>query len=246
MSALRGWLAASCLATATNCAQADRRDDAAVSDALARDAHVDTGTVATASDSSLEVGDGDAKTLAPVFTPIPGDYLGCKARPGPAISIASATTGATIRFTTDGSDPTAESPTFGPPLLLTESMILRAVAIAPGHAPSAVAEARYGALIPGEKVPTVTLSPAPGSYSTGVEVVLASSSASAIYCYTLNGAPPSCRDDGDVSACVPPAVRYVAPIMLRAMSGGTTVRAIGCKPFCVSASDVSAGSYVLE
>jgi beta-glucanase (GH16 family) len=67
------------------------------------------------------------------------------------VSLASATAGATIHYTTDGSTPTAASPTYAAPFLVTATQTIKAVAEAPGLSESTVASQ------------TLTLSIAPGT-----------------------------------------------------------------------------------
>jgi hypothetical protein len=77
-------------------------------------------------------------TAVPTFTPAPGEY------PGPlTISLADATPGAAIYYTTDGSLPTATSPLYTGPIPITETVVLQAIAVAPGHTASGVAGGTY-------------------------------------------------------------------------------------------------------
>ena len=59
------------------------------------------------------------------------------------VTVSTATPGAIIRFTTDGSDPTATSPAFTAPLRLISDTFLKARAFATGVNPSSVLEERY-------------------------------------------------------------------------------------------------------
>ncbi len=67
--------------------------------------------------------------------PVPGVSAGYFTAPV-AIALTSATTGAAIRFTTDGTLPTTTSALYSAPLNLTATTVLRAVAFAPSFAPS--------------------------------------------------------------------------------------------------------------
>lgn len=61
-----------------------------------------------------------------------------------SVSMACATSGATIRYTTDGSTPTSSSGTvYSGPIALTRTTTVKAIAYKSGMTPSGVAEATY-------------------------------------------------------------------------------------------------------
>ena len=106
------------------------------------------------------------KAAATVFDPPPGTY------PAPlTVRITSATPGATIRYTTDGSRPIYASPVYAGPLGLTTRTTLKAVAFKTGSAPSAVTPAsiRSRPRRPTRTGPLylATLTPQPGAQSSG-------------------------------------------------------------------------------
>jgi uncharacterized repeat protein (TIGR03806 family) len=77
-----------------------------------------------------------AQVATPVITPDGGSYS------GPVwVQIATATSGTTIRYTTDGSTPNASSPTYSAPFQRTATTTVRAYAIRSGFADSAVVAA---------------------------------------------------------------------------------------------------------
>jgi len=59
------------------------------------------------------------------------------------VSMASATIGSTIYFTTDGSAPSTASFKYAGPVPVAKSMVLQAVAVAPSHSNSGLARASY-------------------------------------------------------------------------------------------------------
>lgn len=82
---------------------------------------------------------GVAATPTPILTPGPGSY-------DDPIMLTVATAGApsaTIYYTTDGSIPNTSSPEYTGPLTLTETTVLRAIAVADGLAPSGVSGGQY-------------------------------------------------------------------------------------------------------
>jgi hypothetical protein len=72
-----------------------------------------------------------------------------------AVTLRSSESGAEIRYTIDGSEPTAGSPKYGEPIRLTETKTIKAMAIKAGMAPSAVVKGTYTKL-------SVTPTPAKG------------------------------------------------------------------------------------
>ena len=77
---------------------------------------------------------------APVFSLEPGTY-----GEGQLLEI-SADEGAAIYYSTDGSEPTAESLKYEDPIPLSEGAVFKAVAIAPGAEPSEVTQAAYAVI----------------------------------------------------------------------------------------------------
>ncbi|BDG07209.1 OmpA family protein [Anaeromyxobacter paludicola] len=72
------------------------------------------------------------------FDPAPGHFTGAQ-----QVTITSATPGAVIHYTTDGSAPTADSPVYTGPITVSKDTTVRAIAIAPGAPPSAESTAAY-------------------------------------------------------------------------------------------------------
>lgn len=75
---------------------------------------------------------------APVFQPDGGEYDESQ-----AVTISSATPAATIRYTTDGSDPTETSPKYTRPVKIGKTTTLKAKAWKKDHFPSVTATAEY-------------------------------------------------------------------------------------------------------
>ncbi len=113
---------------------------------------------------------GNPLTSAPVFDPPAGAYV------APInVSLTSSTAGATIRYTTDGSDP---SPTVGTiyasPIAISASTTIRAIAYADGYDPSIVVEAVYAYPTPISDIATLRAQPTGSSnvYTLTGEAVL--------------------------------------------------------------------------
>jgi glucosylceramidase len=91
-----------------------------------------------------------AQSLAatPTFSPAAGTYTSAQ-----TVSVADATAGASIYYTTDGSIPTASSTRYTSPVSVAADTTIKAVAIATGYSQSTIATGAY--LIAGPAVSTV-------------------------------------------------------------------------------------------
>lgn len=99
-----------------------------------------TGAVTTSTPVTVSITEGGTGfgTLGPpIATPPPGLY-----GPNQPVTLTAAP-GATIRFTTDGSTPTASSPVFTAPFVLAGSAVLQSMAFSDGWSASPVAVAAY-------------------------------------------------------------------------------------------------------
>ena len=74
----------------------------------------------------------------PTFSPAAGSYLTPQ-----SVVIATETAGATIHYTTDGSEPTVESPVYTAPFIVNSNMTLKALGVKENYHNSAIAEAEY-------------------------------------------------------------------------------------------------------
>ncbi len=82
--------------------------------------------------------DGAGEVAPPVFSPPSGSYDGAQ-----NVVISSPTPGTSIHYTTDGSDPDAESPLYTVPLVVDANTTLKARGFKPGWTPSAISSAEY-------------------------------------------------------------------------------------------------------
>ncbi len=144
---------------------------------------------------------------APTFDPVSGGtFYGSL-----DVTISSATSGATIYYTTDGSEPTTSSNSVasGGTVTINSSCTIKAIAVAQDYDNSPVAEASYTK----ETLPMPTFSPAGGTYDIGqsIQVSISAVDGAAIY-YTLDGTDP-----------VANRTAYTGPITI---SQTTTLKAI--------------------
>ena len=82
---------------------------------------------------------GVKKVAAPVFSPNGGSFSGASQ----SVTVTSATTGATIYYTTDGSTPTSKSTKYSSAISVTATTTVKAIAIKDGMAPSKVVSATF-------------------------------------------------------------------------------------------------------
>ncbi len=78
------------------------------------------------------------KVEKPVFTPAAGTYSSAQ-----SVTISSSTEGAAIRYTTDGSEPTASSPAYTGPINVSVSTVIKAIAVKQGMTNSEAVSAEY-------------------------------------------------------------------------------------------------------
>jgi unsaturated rhamnogalacturonyl hydrolase len=101
---------------------------------------------------------GVATVAAPVFTPAPGTYASAQ-----SVSISTTTSGATIRYTTDGSTPTSTTGTvYSGPITISATTTLKAIAYESGFNNSSVTSGTYTISSSGG---STTISSADGFYN---------------------------------------------------------------------------------
>ena len=90
------------------------------------------------------------RCAAPTFSPVPGTYNaplsvedGNGDAPGNGVTISCATPGATIYITLDGTTPTTGSIVYEGAIDVNETMVIKAIAVVAGMAPSEVAIGKY-------------------------------------------------------------------------------------------------------
>ncbi|WP_410630519.1 chitobiase/beta-hexosaminidase C-terminal domain-containing protein [Amycolatopsis sp. cmx-4-83] len=87
---------------------------------------------------SYTVGGSSTTVAAPTFSPPGGTYSAAQ-----TVTISSATSGATIRYTVDGSTPTASSTLYSGPISVPNSRTVNAIALKSGSTTSPVSSATY-------------------------------------------------------------------------------------------------------
>jgi alpha-tubulin suppressor-like RCC1 family protein len=107
----------------------------------------------------------------------------------PLVAITTATSGATIRYTLDGSTPTAASAVFVYPFLVKATTTVKAKAFKANYASSAVATTTYDVDASGAAA-TPTIVPAGGWFATQQTVTISGPSGATLR-YTIDGTDPT-------------------------------------------------------
>jgi hypothetical protein len=146
-------------------------------------AYTDTTTKSPVSTASYIINVPQVST--PTFGPVAGNYTTAQ-----SVTIATSTTGSTIRYTTDGSDPTPTTGTvYAGPVAVASTMTVKAIAFKSGAADSAIASAAYTISAPPVSAPV--FSPVGGTYTSAQSVTLTSATPGASIRYTTDGSSPT-------------------------------------------------------
>ncbi len=157
---------------------------------------------------------------APAFSPAEGTY----ATPQ-TVTLSTATEGAEIRYTTDGSAPTPTSGTlYSAGLAVSASTTVRAIAYKNGWNDSPVSSASY--TITGS-VARVQFSPAAGAFDAPVSVTLSTDTSGAEIWYTTDGSEPGPSK----------GTKYSAPVQI---AESATITAMAAKQSWTSSAVTSA------
>ena len=158
-----------------------------------------------------------ATVATPTFSPANGSVLSTD-----SLAISSATSGASIHYTTDGSEPTSSSSRYTSPVSFatigTGSRTIKAIAVRTGYANSAIAETSFTVSYP-NTVLSPAFSPANGNVVHTDSLVISSATSGASIHYTTDGSEPTSSSS-----------RYTSPVSFGALgTGSRTIKAIALK-----------------
>lgn len=122
---------------------------------------------------------------APTFAPAPGVYDNSA-----TVTMSTTLASATIRYTTNGTNPTATSPAYTEPLSLTSNTTLRAGVFAPGYVTTNFTTGTYTILTATTVRPPV-VTPNGGNVAVYQVVSLSTATEGATLRYTTNGSDPT-------------------------------------------------------
>jgi hypothetical protein len=158
----------------------------------------------------------------PVFSPAAGTYTSAQ-----TVILSDTTSGATIYYTIDGSNPTTSSTPYTNPINVTSSETIKAIATASGFGTSAVASAAYVLNLP---VATPTFSPAAGTYSAAQAVTISDTTSGATIYYTTDGTTPTTS-----------STKYTAPFTVSATGTLQAIAVVGS-----TTSSVATAAYTIN
>jgi glucosylceramidase len=169
----------------------------------------------------------EQQAATPTFSPAAGAFSAVQ-----SVSLADATTGASIYFTIDGSTPTNASTAYSMPISVSSTTTIKAIAAsAPGYLNSNVATATFTINLPAADTPT--FSPAPGTFTSAQMVSLADTTTGASIYYTTDGSTPTASST------------LFSPSASIAVSTSTTIKAIAVASG-YSNSAVASGTYTIN
>ena len=119
----------------------------------------------------------------PTFSPAAGTYTSAQ-----TVTISTATPGATIYYTTNGSTPTTSSTVYSTPIHVSATETVKALGVETGYTNSAVGSAAYTIHL---TVATPTFTPAAGTYTSAQTVTISDATSGATIHYTANGSTPT-------------------------------------------------------
>lgn len=170
-------------------------------------------------------GGGAKKVKTPKIMPAGGEV-----ETGTEVTITCATEGAIIHYTTDGTTPTASSPTYTAAFTINRTTTVKAIAMKTDMKDSSVATTNYIINVP--TVATPTFSPSAGAVDKGTEVTIACTTAGAVIHYTTDGSTPDATSP----------VYDGTPIEITA---AITLKAIGVADEMLD-SDVATAAYTIK
>jgi hypothetical protein len=173
-----------------------------------------------------------AQVAAPSFNPGGGTYTAAQ-----SVTITSATSGASIRYTSNGTNPTSTTGTlYAGPVSISTTSTLKAIAYKSGSTDSSVTSATY--TISAATVAAPTFSPAGGTYATAQSVTISSTTTGASIRYTIDGTTPT-STTGTLYAG-PVSINATTTLKAIAYKSGSTDSSVTSAVYTISASVVAA------
>ncbi len=155
------------------------------------------------------------QVAAPTITPNGGTFSGSQ-----TITLATATPGASIRYSLDGSTPTLA---YSGPLVLTQSATVKAQAFAPGMTNSAISTAQFTA-----QAEAPAISPNGGTFTAPQSVTLSTRMPGTSIRYSLDGSAPTLLYSNPIT------VSQSATVRAQATAAGMADSTISTAGFTIS------------
>jgi len=171
--------------------------------------------------SAVSVAAYTIRAAPPTFSPPAALYPGAQ-----SVSINSATAGATIYYTTNGTTPTISSSVYSAQVVISKNTTLKAIAVATGYGTSVVSVSAYTI-----RAAAPTFSPPAALYPGAQSVTISSTTPGSTIYYTTDGTTPTISSSA-----------YSAPVVISKI---TTLKAIAVATGYAT-SLVSSGFYSIR
>lgn len=171
------------------------------------------------------------QAAAPVFGTASGTYASAQ-----LVSLTSATAGATIRYTTDGSDPTASSAKYTGPINVSQNMTIKTKAFKELMNASATSSATYTINAVSQAAQPV-ITPETGTYTGSQNVAITTATAGASIRYTTDGSTPTASSGAIYSG--PFHVSATTTVKAIAYKSGMTASGVATSVITIGAANVN-------
>lgn len=172
----------------------------------------------------------ELKAVAPTLTPGPGAYGSAQ-----SVAMTSTTGSATLRYTTDGSEPTTTSAVYTAAVSVADTRTLKARTFRTGWTTSDSNHASYW--ISAGTVATPTITPVGGAQTTPPQVSLSTTTPGATIRYTVDGTTP---DGASAVYAYPFVLTTTTTVKAQAFKAGHTPSAVATTTYGVDAAGVTA------
>ncbi len=166
---------------------------------------------------------------APTFNPPEGSYSSPQ-----NITIACSIDGTTIRYTTNGSEPSSTSTLYTVPVNVSSTTTIKAKAFMTGTLNSPTASATYTINPPPNTVATPIFSPPGGTYASPQLVSLSCTTSGSTIRYTTDGSDPS---ESSSQYVTPISVSSTTTINAKAYKSGWTPSEVATAHYNISSND---------
>lgn len=185
---------------------------------------------------NLYSGGGTQTVATPVLSPAGGTYTASQ-----SVTITCSTAGSTIRYTLNGSEPTAASTAYTGAITIAATTTVKAKAFASGMTDSQTASATY-TINKNDTVAAPVFSPAAGTYYGNLNVTLACSTSNATIRYTTDGTTPTTTSKVYTSAI---ALTATTTVKAYATASGLKDSAVVTAVYTISKSQTGLPAHIL-
>jgi len=172
----------------------------------------------------------ELKAVTPTLSPSAGAYGSSQ-----SVTMSTTTSGATLRYSTDGTEPTGSSTAYSGAITVAETTVVKARAFKTGWTPSDSHHAGYAISAGTAATPTIT--PTGGAQTMPPVVSIATTTSGATIRYTLDGTTPSLSSPLYV---YPFRVFATTTVKAKAFRSGYTSSALATTTYDVDAAGATA------